>query len=50
MFGKIKDVEIYKLAKKIFVDSPIKILQSPVFTPTVFNVNLIKEFSNKQLE
>lgn len=44
------DFEPFKLAGEIFVHTGIKFVRAPVFTPTIFNINLIKELNTAQLQ
>lgn len=43
------DENTFKLTKEIFVNTDIKFCQMPVFKPTIFNVNLLKEMNKSQL-
>ena len=44
------DENTFKLAGEIFVNTEIKFCQMPIFKPTTFNVNLLKEMNTTQLK
>lgn len=46
---KLNDEE-FKLAKKIFINSKIKFIKSPVLSFETFNINIIKELNTEQLK
>jgi len=44
------DLETFKLAGEIFINTDIKICKTPVFKPAIFNLNLLKEMNIAQLK